>query len=92
MPLPARQSDYIKGTSGKPMLLTGDRIARSAVVHPQIPVPQGKRGVLWDWLGQLRHLPSPSVGIAPYTMTGLHIPVPGVSSRAIPSPDNTAHF
>ena len=35
------------------MLLTGDGIARSAVVHPHIPVPQGKRGVLRDWLGSL---------------------------------------
>ena len=35
------------------------------------PVPQGKRGVLWDRLGQNRQLPSPSVGIAPLRQSGL---------------------
>ncbi len=28
-----------------------------------IPVPQGKRGMLWAWRGQLSHLPPPAVGI-----------------------------
>jgi len=38
---------------------------------PQTPVSQGKREVLWDWYGQLRQLPPPSVGIAPECHTGL---------------------
>lgn len=28
-----------------------------------IPVPQGERGILWAWFGQLSHLPPPAVGI-----------------------------
>ena len=31
---------------------------------------QGKRGILWEWFGQLRHLPPPSVGIAPPVAAG----------------------
>lgn len=26
-----------------------------------LPVPQGERGQLWEWPGQFRHLPPPSV-------------------------------
>ena len=36
------------------------------------PVPQGQRGLLWDWSGQLRHLPPPSVSfITSMIMGGL---------------------
>lgn len=38
---------------------------------PQEPVPQGKRGTLWDWPGQIRHLPPPSVGVVPSRQGGL---------------------
>ena len=36
------------------------------------PVPQGQRGLLWDWSGQLHHLPPPSVScITPVFVGGL---------------------
>ena len=60
----------IKGTSDTwaacPALVTPQ--TRDA---PQKPVSQGKREVLRDWPGQLSHLPSPSVGIAPPHQGGL---------------------
>ncbi|MCM1304835.1 MAG: hypothetical protein NC305_14700 [Lachnospiraceae bacterium] len=30
---------------------------------PYVPVPQGKRGMLWARSGQLSHLPPPAVGV-----------------------------
>ncbi|WP_157419051.1 hypothetical protein [Faecalibaculum rodentium] len=67
---PVRQTDHIKGTSD-----TGMAVRRMAAPQtrdaPQTPVSQGKREVLRDWYGQLRHLPPPSVGIAPECHTGL---------------------
>jgi len=67
---PVRQTDHIKGTSD-----TGMAVRRMAAPQtrdaPQTPVSQGKREVLWDWYGQLRQLPPPSVGIAPECHTGL---------------------
>ncbi len=58
------------------------------------PVPLGKRGILWDWFGQISHLPPPSDGIACRLCRkpACIFHVPGVSSRAIPSPENTAHL
>lgn len=32
-------------------------------LKPYYPVPQGKRGMLWAWSGQLSQLPPPAVGI-----------------------------
>lgn len=89
-----RQNDHIKGTSGTPEPLTGAGSARSAVKQPHHPVPQGQRGILWEWSGQLRQLPPPSVGIAPPVcrQRACILPVPGVSSRAVLPPENTAHF
>jgi hypothetical protein len=64
------------------------------VKQPHHPVPQGQRGILWEWSGQLRQLPPPSVGIAPPVcrQRACILPVPGVSSRAVLPPENTAHF
>lgn len=31
--------------------------------NQHIPVPQGERGILWAWSGQLSHLPPPAVSI-----------------------------
>ncbi len=55
------------------------------------PVPQGERGILRAWSGQLSHLPPPAVGIvAPVAAGGLDIPVPGVSSKVAMLSENTA--
>ena len=63
-PLPARQSDNIKGTSDTwtacPALVTPQ--TRET---PQTPVSQGKREMLGERPGQLSHLPPPSAGTAP---------------------------
>ena len=79
----SRQCDSIKGTSGKLIFWL--------LIYARCSLPPGKRGVLWGWLGQIRHLPSPPVGIAS-SLTCLHTPVPGMSSRVILLPDNTAQI
>ncbi len=38
-------------------------MSRQYKENRHIPVPQGERGILRAWPGQLRHLPSPVVGI-----------------------------
>ena len=60
----------------------------------KFPVPQGERGILWAWPGQPSHLPPPAVGImgAYGAVSGLDIPMPGVSSRVVPPPENTAQY
>jgi len=65
-----------------------------------IPVPQGERGILWARPGQLSHLPPPAVGIMAltshkrlgYSRPGLKPGLPGVSSRAVLPPGNTANI
>lgn len=90
-PVPVRQTDNIKGTSDTLALLTGAGTAISAMEQPHKPVPQGKRGILWDRPGQISHLPPPSVSIAlPSPGAGSHTPVPGMRSKAVLPPDNTA--
>lgn len=41
-----------------------------AAKRSHLPVPQGQRGILWEWFGQPRQLPPPSVGIAPLVCRG----------------------
>ena len=41
----------------------GTAMSRQIKENQHIPVPQGERGILWAWLGQLSHLPPPAVGI-----------------------------
>jgi len=67
---PACQNDSIKGTSD-----TWSAVRRLVTPQtretPQTPVSQGKREILRERLGQLSHLPPPSVGIAPPHQGGL---------------------
>ena len=68
--------------------------------EPENPVPQGKRGILWAWPGQISHLSPPAVGIMAlinhkrleYSLSDYTGIVPGVSSKAIQLPDNTVHY
>ena len=45
----------------------GTAMSRQLVENQKIPVPQGERGILWAWPGQLSHLPPPAVGIMALT-------------------------
>lgn len=42
-------------------------MSRQFKENQHIPVPQGERGILREWPGQLRQLPPPSVGIMALT-------------------------
>ncbi|MCM1221304.1 MAG: hypothetical protein NC548_43175 [Lachnospiraceae bacterium] len=66
---------------------------------PYVPVPQGKRGMLWAWSGQPSQLPPPAVGVtASVSRRRARIlpaqrkpgSMPGVCSRAVRPPENTA--
>ena len=80
-PVPARQTDNIKGTSGTLGSCPTHGNVQSAVA-PQNAVSQGKREILRAWPGQSRQLLSPSVGIADSARNGLHIPVSGRSHQS----------
>lgn len=95
--VPVRQQDSIKGTSGNPKgLLTSAGYAGTAMIrrreNHKNPFPRVKGGYCGHGLGSLVTCRHRLLVSRRRTRAGLHTPVPGVSSRAVMPPDNTAHI
>ena len=58
--------------------------ASKAWLRRKNAVSQGKREILGDWSGRIRHPPPLSAGIAESARVGLLIPAPGWSERTVP--------
>ena len=91
LPLPARQNDSIKGTSDTWAAVRRWQRRRRGK-HRKHPYRRVKGRCWGNGLGSLVTCRHRLLVSRRRTKVGLHIPVPGVSSRAVMPPDNTAHI